>query len=946
MSKVISKIITIILHTSAIFVIILAFWPMAKWYFDAKPLWGVDFFYTATLTNLIKTNFAFPSLGWNYIWFTGSPVLSSFPILHYYLILPLTFFLDLLSSIKIWMLASLFLYFSGLYACFYKLSKNIIFSAILAIAGVYSVGVYGTLMWGGSLPNHATQAFYPWVIYFIIAFLRGRNYKNLLAAGVLGGLSILGHPQIFIAYVLPTVSIILIFSLGSSQLTKRIRDLIVFVAISLAIGMPVLFFTFNASFLKTLIITDSFKVAASTFNTDSKTSEEIAAFHRQQSLRIYTDTNTAVFIILALSFVFYLFRVLVRRKFDTVFSVFPFLLLTIYFVIYIWLFSVGISIYHGGWYRLFWATPFWLGLLGSVFWGEGEKTFKDRPGLNWKILVFSASTLLAGLSIPLIIIFSQGIKEKIVIRSNPSSAFPDVLSLRTGKSFDLLKKELVPAWINSENTDYRLYSGDQTINIWWNTLMKMPLARGYFDPPLAKSRGFTFWLDAALSKDNKSDKDQLEAVFDYPSDIAFNNTLFLLDWYSVKFVEAGPSPATVTSLPLRLMGDDYIKNRQEIDFNNERFTRANQILNFYELKDDLVSPIISATNSPVIGIFATDEGYETIIRAIADANLASKNLIPVKLGNFLDNIDKSEFNTFDALILYDYKYKNEKSSFANLEKFVLRGGKVFIDTGVENPESQSSNLPEIFPFDSLSRNPLGSDWNIETSDDELVKDVDFTLFSPPIFDKDQWNFSYPSSLITKPGSNVVLKNHGKVLLVTNKVGKGEIVWSGINLPYHVSRFHNPEEVKFFTNIVNYLMPSINNHEPAVYQSKFVSSQKRVISTKGVKGVLFKEQNYPGWSASLKSKDYSLSTKVYSAGPAYPGFMYASIPEDIRNTSFVLTFNYKGSLPAWFFSILSLVIIVFISELLLFHGKILGRLLKHLYSTTHKKVKRWWVKEDE
>src|SRR3990167_3731200 len=123
MVRMLYKLLYLILHLLFIGVILISFYPMAKWYFTSKPLWGVDFYYTATLVILIKNNFTFPHSGWNYACSAGWPLLLTYPILHYYLILPLSMIFDLVVSIKIWMLASLGLYFIGLYAVYFFLSK-------------------------------------------------------------------------------------------------------------------------------------------------------------------------------------------------------------------------------------------------------------------------------------------------------------------------------------------------------------------------------------------------------------------------------------------------------------------------------------------------------------------------------------------------------------------------------------------------------------------------------------------------------------------------------------------------------------------------------------------------------------------------------------------------------------------------------------------------------
>ncbi len=950
--KILEKLAVFLLHLIAIALIILSFADLANWYFTSKPLWGVDFYYTTSLVTLLKDNLTHPATGWGYAWFSGWPLLSNYPVLHYYLILPLTSFFFIISAVKIWMLVSLILFFFGCYACFYVLSRNLALSLTLAFAGIYSVGVYGTLMWGGSLPSHATQAFLPWVAYFIIRYLRKNNIRHLLIAGLLAGAAIWGHPQVVIAYIYPTVGILLLLSFGKLTLFKRIKAGLLFLLISFFIGLP-LFYSSLGTTLKVFFITDiHHTIASSTARTPSDIADAIAAFHRAQPYRIYFDTNTTIFILLGAAFLLYLLGFVIARKKDHLLEILPFIFLTVFSALYVWIFAYGISIYHGGWYRLFWATPFWLGLLGASLWGAGQLAFKNKLAHHvvfHLVLVTVSIGLLVG-GYVLVTNFSEGIKDKIAIRSNTSSAFPDVLNLRSDKEgFERLKGEMVPSWFDPNQTNYRLYSGDQTVSIWWNTLYKMPLARGYFDPPLSvQNRGYFFWVDAALSQDTKTGEDQLAGSFKYPVELSLNNTQFLIDWYGIKYFEAGHAGPTVYApLPKRLTTPDFIANQEEMDFNKERYNKGKQTLNYYELKDEFVSPIMSATNAPTLGIISSDEGYETVVRDIADLNISSRQLIPLKLGKNIDNLNSSDFNSLDALILYDYDYSNQEKAFKLVNDFVKKGKKVFIDSGVEVKEAASSNLPNVFPHTKSYREQLGTSWQFELLDQEFGKDIDFSKFDPPLFDKAPWNLSFPQQdSDIRANSKIILKNQGKAIMMSRQVESGEVIWSGMNLPYHVARYHNIQESALFKRILDRILSRNPNLATPNYQVKFNSATNRKIETENSKGVLFKEQAYDGWSAKLSLDGGSKNLKIYRAGPAYPGFIYVRFPEQFQNQKVSVEFKYLGGKVTWMLSLISLIITIFIIDEIILRGKTLGKVTRIIRSKASSHIKKWWAKEDE
>lgn len=967
---------SIVLHLLVIVLILAAFWPFAKWYFHYSPLWGIDFYYTASMTQVLRQGFAFPPAVWNHAWFSGSPFLSIYPIFHYYLILSMTLLTDLFSSIKIWMLLSAALFFVGSYFVFYLLSKSHILSAVLAVAAIYSIGVYGSLMWGGSLPNFATQAFFPWVLVFVILHLDTHNRRWLFAASLLAGLAIWGHPQIVIAYIYPAVGILYLFSFARGKIFTRVTHLFTLLGISFIVGLPLLYRSFGA--LRALFVTGAYEVGASTVKVPSELSGEVIGFIRRQPLRLLTDTQPVIFVLLVLVAVVYLSSLAFRSSRLSFRRVFPFVVLAAWSAFYVWIFSYGISMFHGGWYRLFWSVSLWTGMLTAVLWGSVKGIMKRPLSFVFEVgfLVLALGFLLrpygsslraitrpdvmAALVHPLTFgrdyyfedeseFLAPGTLSLLLARSQHSSAFPDLPSMKTDPSeLAELRSRMVPEWLDPQETDYRLYDADQTVNIWWSTLYPMPLARGYLDPPTSGQKGYTFWLDASLNQDVEGGgKHQLVGTFDYPEDIAKNNTLFLIDWYGIKYFEAGHAgPLVYSPLPQFLTTSQFMGQDEVLDFNKEKFSTGNQELHYWELKDEFVSPILTATNAPTVGIVASDQGYETIVRALADANLGVSTLIPIKLGRALDKLRFADISSMDGLILYDYKYVRRDKAFRLLEEYIRRGGKAFIDSGIETKESDHSGaLPAIFPIVRSERTPLGSDWDFEIAQHEFTAGVDFSSFDPPLFDEADWNFSYPPRADdVRSQVEILIKNHGRPILATHEIGEGQVVWSGMNLPYHVVRFHNSEEVEFFANILEFLVVG-QVTEPA-YDATFSSPQKREITVTGSRGVLFKEQAYPGWRASVRLDGQAQGLKIFTAGPAQPGFMYVRLPSEASEKQAAVTFSYQGSWLSWFLTILSLLTGIFLLEQALLGGVLLGKRVKIFREKTSAYVRRWWEKEDE
>ena len=125
-----------------------------------------------------------------------------------------------------------------------------------------------------------------------------------------------------------------------------------------------------------------------------------------------------------------------------------------------------------------------------------------------------------------------------------------------------------------------------------------------------------------------------------------------------------------------------------------------------------------------------------------------------------------------------------------------------------------------------------------------------------------------------------------------------------------------------------------------------SSEEAVIRGAGAKGVLFKESHYPGWTLNIKSGGNSKDVKIYEAGPLVYGYMYAFVPQEMRQGSIEATFKYHGEWVyklAYLVSLISLAIVldkIFFGNRLTFHLGRRGR------SVLARSIGKWWEKEDE
>lgn len=106
--------------------------------------------------------------------------------------------------------------------------------------------------------------------------------------------------------------------------------------------------------------------------------------------------------------------------------------------------------------------------------------------------------------------------------------------------------------------------------------------------------------------------------------------------------------------------------------------------------------------------------------------------------------------------------------FSNI--FIEDGGTAFIKA---NDISQS---PDFFPVNSLT-----------------------------ITSQTRWKFAIAHEKDLRSGAHPLLAHDDSILLTQGTFGKGSIILSGLNLPYHIVAYQNFEEAKLFRNSMTYLV---------------------------------------------------------------------------------------------------------------------------------------------
>ena len=941
------------------------FKPVANWYLGRVPALGVDLYNNATYVAYHLKHFSLPFNSFKDIWFGGYPLIGDFPQLSYYLMIPFAAHLGAPVGVQMYAMASLFLLLFFSYLLFLQLSKNHGLALFLAVLVLLSPNIYGAATWAGSIPYFSSQAFFPLGLLFGAKYLEKQHARYLALMILVTGIGILIHPLGIMAFLVPSLLIIILMGglMASLPFGRILRNIFFYIT---GFMLTSLSFTYDY-IVTTLVFRRLPTILAPTVSSGSgglsPTEQAIASFYRDQVALTFTKTNHWLFIALAVGVILFVFTILFAKNKKKAFVALPVMFIVAYTIAHPAVNLAGIVAFlrHDP-IRAFWPIPIAVGALAAVVWGYFFTTLREKLAQG-KVFTKVANVILAfgttlGFAILAYLVFTAQVTqviERVDVSSEVSSAYPEILSIKLKKEeLEEVKKQVVPSFMDPNDKNKRLYTADATVNIWWNSFFDMPLARGYIDPPIGTTRRYgIFWLDIAIANDT------LVRDFDVQPEVAYNNTLFLIDWNGIYYFEGGrlgskgPSPPPSSYL----LENNIFENDEEVTTYGailkwqtesgkpELHMEVPQTLRFFKIKDEFTSPVLYPTNAPAVIFFGDSASYEDLLRILAIRNINSRKLIPVYGGEFIDGVGSRELEAFDAVLASQYRYRSQTKAFKLLEHFIENGGNLFIDTGGEVKEAESSQLPSLFPIATSQRQGMGRFWDLTIAEHEITEEIDFSTFGPPVYGEGEWKLSVPVlAEDVREGSTVLVSHKDFPLLVAREFGEGQVVWSGMNLLYHFDQYKSPDEAQLVINMLTQLT-SLDEHEPLDARVEWRRPEKVILATdEKARGILFKEEGYDGWSARLTSHR-GKKLPIYLTGPTYPGFMYVPIPETVDGP-FTLQFSYHGRAVHWLVAFVSFLVILFILESILFEGRLVGKRVNALSRKAAKKIGSWWEKEEE
>lgn len=777
-----------------------------------------------------------PASGWLSFINGGAPIISGYPFLAFYLINPLTGIYDIATAMNIFSIISLVLFFTASLLLFRQVAKNW-FIALSSTSLLFATrATYNQLTTGGFIISASAQWFLPATLLFIYLFAQYKNLRLLILASLSAGLALTYHSATSLLMILLPSTLVLTFLPNLGRWTKRISYLLTFIVLASTTGLMGIYSLYLQNFQGA--------------GTDKCTSPQCWGIYPGHLITWLSPSSPILLIALILVVIV---LKLLRLK-VSLYSVVPPLAGLLIFIAYaaaahLHLIDGAANVMPPS--RIFWAGNFFILLAAATLFGSIQKS-------SW-FIAYPLSAIVAALSLFYVYSHQPDIHKYV-----PNTVPKDAANYTPTRYQTKQLSEIVPAWVPLYEPNWRVDIINQGVTHWWNVVATTPQIRGYSNHPLGVHRDWQYFLQASTrSPDEKTDKE-----------LVTNRALFLIDAYGIKFIENSLANYTqeITENPNLIVNKD-------IDF-LVGTTRLLKNLAWYQLSGDITSPIVSPTTSPAVLFIGDDRGYEYFIRSIAMTNLNSRFLIPIKGPKSIKDINDIELQNFPALVLYQYIGKD----YEKLAKYVKGGGNLYIETNA-NHSLFEGKLPEIFPADSLTTRQSTDRDNVQKRENDITSDIDTQNFSRFTFEGGPWSLVTTKNI--RSWASAYLLYNGQPVISGGKLGAGTVVWSGLNLPFHIIDNNNLEEAQFFKNILSQLVKP--QYRAPDFKLEREKPELIKVKANSISGIYFKENYDSGWGAKIDDQ----KLMVYKAGLE---FMYIPVPYTDQNTAIDIT--YGGNAITW------------------------------------------------
>ena len=874
------------------------------------------------LANASRTRFMldfWPHINWNHEWGAGMPFFLWYAPFPFFFVM---IFAKILSNTEMALAVLTVLSFAfmgaGVYGIVYETTRKRLLGVFCAFLSI-SLPAYWYRVVVGTVPRMISTALMMVSLWLLIKFLRNydennRQISKKLFIPLIISLSLSFQNHIFIAAITGFFIFVIIFIV-----VKGFKEKIIMFLKILAIPLLLSFY-----FLFPFFVTVSQTILLG--------KQSIGIYHADPaipSLYLYHDPAKLVMhggglspLVLPFIGIFLLIVLFGRLTRGDSFGkriIVSFFVLTIAFVLF------GTAIYLGypaNWYSVNFVPDegfYFLALVTPVLWGVlfyyifGRKKYLYYPTL---VVFFALLAIFIRWQYPHNNEFALYDKEYYPV-SKENIAISPIQKM--------LENDL-------NELNYRFAHPATEFGYFFNYAWRVPETRDFFAQGNLHP-DWRAWLE--------------NAIWEWEDN--YDEVNFLMDWYGIKwFVVSRPIDLLENKKKFEARPDLY-QSVVKVEGETAKILTSGIYGGFEGFVFKEAYPILAASQSPsllVVGAKDFNKSYDPVIRDLALLNINSQILIPVRGKEFIDDYNLDELSNFDSIILYQYKIKNIDKAEALLHDYVEKGGGLIIEASDFVDISLKSELAEKIMGVGIREVSINSDWQFQAEKSAITSGIDFNKFSPALYLNSPWKVNVAKTT-TDQVDNILLTN-GEPAVMAKNLGSGRVIFSGLNLPYHIRNNNtlNLEETRFLVNMYKWVLNTdLKKAAPAKYETKFINPEKREVLLSGdANGVVFKENYFGNWHAYLKQGSQKTNLTIYSAGP---DFMYVSLPDFTPGATLFLQYR-KSALENISLCItifIGLGFVVYMLEGWLFRP-ILPKIKKLTLGKFSKKTKKWWDKDED
>ncbi|MGH9304070.1 MAG: hypothetical protein ACRDZ5_06615, partial [Acidimicrobiales bacterium] len=370
--------------------------------------------------------------------------------------------------------------------------------------------------------------------------------------------------------------------------------------------------------------------------------------------------------------------------------------------------------------------------------------------------------------------------------------------------------------------DYRIGAGTVSTDEWLNAFTATPETGGYQQQGDLHP-GWQSWLDQALTTPASSRQERR----------------YLLDWYAVRWVlVADGTPYRTEPGAFRLV--EY--RDQPID------------ASLFEVRSP--TPIATASNAPLALFIGDMAAYDLMLQALAAGEIDSRKLIVVYGGRTASSYTSASLRRFGEVMLYGQPQST--AAAGRLARYVSDGGRLVLDEG-EGASLLPTYTGSVGPLRGAG---VGPSWEFKDSEPSDVPPRLLKRLPPPDYaGTGQWGVMNPEHLT--PTCRPLVQARGQVVLVSCRDGAGQVLWSGLNLPYLAASTQSAAAGQLLGVLATGTVHPSTQDKTVTFE-RVDSEDLRFGVPKGATTLLVRQYVSPDWHATDMKTGGAL--RLMSAGP--------------------------------------------------------------------------------